>query len=688
MLHWKNLTWKHLFILLLLLHLAPLWVFTYFPSQDGPSHIYNAHTLKEHHKHENYTLRDVFKLNLTIFPNWLSHLTMALLLYIFPPIISEKILLTLAVGLVPISFFYFLDAVHKRGFVFGWLGFIFSYNYLLFMGFYSFALSISFFFFSFGYWWKHREELRVVHLIVLYILLLMTYLSHIVSYGLVLLAMSIVALCLWGSGAIAAAWRGRHAGGAAEMLGSFVAGLKPLLRFVGYMLPAYFILMEYYLDSLKDYNGGFHQSPDWISDYFWGVKSIVYFTDWHIPVHHALLWVLGAAFVVSLIYRIRRRRWLRTTDPFLLIAILFTIMFIKAPWGFGPGGWINDRIHLYILLMLAPWFVPDMGRFFRYGFTGALVAICLIHLGRTAYDQARLSPEIAEEVSGVHLIEPHTTFAIRSPNWNRSDAMGDVKYVAPFLHSVAFYGLYAHDVGHLANYEANYTYFPINYFNNGGYNGREDYVVAWAYPEEEKFADLTPNYAPIYQTKNLKLFRRKRANGPELSAWSRTPDGRLIIRFDMGPNGGTTAEGYHPINQGTGYVSGKFGWVTYAPRNDFRGAEGLLEPYRDYVWGTDDAAFKLDLPNGTYRVTDYFCSAEDAAHEVNLLANGVQVIKNLIVPAGNETVERTYTVTVTQGYLTHVIYTRRKRVPQPGRHDHWVWSGFTVEQISANHVSP
>ena len=36
MLRWRNLTWKHLFILLLLLHLAPLWVFTYFPSQDGP----------------------------------------------------------------------------------------------------------------------------------------------------------------------------------------------------------------------------------------------------------------------------------------------------------------------------------------------------------------------------------------------------------------------------------------------------------------------------------------------------------------------------------------------------------------------------------------------------------------------------------------------------------------------------
>ena len=449
MLNWKKLTWKHLFLLLLILHLAPLWIFTYFPSQDGPSHTYNAFTLKEYHKHENYTMRDVWKLNITIFPNWLSHITLAALLYIFPPILSEKILLTFAVGLVPISFFYFLNAVHNRGFLFGWLGFLFSYNYLLFMGFYNFALSIAFFFFSFGYWWKHKDNLRVNHLIVLYLLLLVTYLCHIVSYGLVLLGMSVAATCLWGGEAIAKTWRERNVSGPASMLVGFVAGLKPLLRFFLYMVPVYFVLMDYYLQSLKDHQSGNHRGTDWISDYFWGVKSIVYFTDWHIGVHQVLLSVL------SLIYRVRRKQWFQASDPFLLIAILFTIMFTKAPWGFGPGGWINDRIHIYIPLMLAAWLVPDMRKFLRYGFTGVLVAICLIHLGRSTYDHARLSREIAELTSGVKLMEPHTTFSIRSPDWHKSEALGRVEYVTPFAHSMAFYGLYADDIGHLANYEAN-----------------------------------------------------------------------------------------------------------------------------------------------------------------------------------------------------------------------------------------
>ena len=53
MLNWKNLTWMHLFILLLILPLASLCFFTYFPSQDNPSHIYNALMLKKYHQHQN-----------------------------------------------------------------------------------------------------------------------------------------------------------------------------------------------------------------------------------------------------------------------------------------------------------------------------------------------------------------------------------------------------------------------------------------------------------------------------------------------------------------------------------------------------------------------------------------------------------------------------------------------------------
>ena len=59
---------KLIIITLLVIHLLPVWVFSYFPTQDGASHIYNSYILKEYHNHENYRLREVYELNLTLFP--------------------------------------------------------------------------------------------------------------------------------------------------------------------------------------------------------------------------------------------------------------------------------------------------------------------------------------------------------------------------------------------------------------------------------------------------------------------------------------------------------------------------------------------------------------------------------------------------------------------------------------------
>ena len=72
-------------IVLLVIHLLPVWGFqVIFRLRDGASHIYNAYVVKEYHNHENYRLREVYKLNATLFPNWTSHALLALLLYIFP----------------------------------------------------------------------------------------------------------------------------------------------------------------------------------------------------------------------------------------------------------------------------------------------------------------------------------------------------------------------------------------------------------------------------------------------------------------------------------------------------------------------------------------------------------------------------------------------------------------------------
>ena len=435
---------------------------------------------------------------------------------------------------------------------------------------------------------------------------------------------------------------------------------------------------------------------EWIWDYFLGVKSIVYFTDWHVPVNYFLLIVLGMAIVISMGYRIHRKEWVKQTDVFLIIPLLFTYMFIRAPWSYGPGGWINDRIHLYILLMVAAWLIPNMGKLPRYVITACLIIFSLLHWGRTAYDHGRISPEIAELVSGADLIEPHTNFRHRSSGWHKSEATfahydkgadkwsmkNEVKYVTPFVHSTAFYGVYAKDVGHLENYEAAYYYFPVNRKNA---NATIEYFIAWYPPDTEAFRRETANYEIIHETKNLQIYRKKRAAGPMLDLWQQNAAGNLVIRFDMQPDGGETAPDHHAIGPNTVYESGKFGWDTRAPHEGYRGPGGIEPLARDAVWSKEDAGFKLDLPNGTYRVTNVFQSAGNASHTVNLSANDDIVIKKLTVPLGNETVKHTYDIEVTGGYLTQVIFTAKKRVGTEAdwnrKHNFWIWNGCMVEQI-------
>ena len=699
MFNWRNLSWKHIFVVLLVLHILPLWIFAYFPSQDGASHIYNGLMLKEYAKHENYQLRDAWELNITVFPNWLSHILLAAFLYVFPPVISEKILLTIAIGMVPFAFFYFLNAVHKgqKGqYVYAWLGFPFAYNYLLYMGFYNFQLSISFFFFSFGFWWKHKDDMQVKHLSWLYVLLLLTYLSHIASYGLVVLGISVAASCLWGVPAIVAAWQTRREG-ATALFQKFVFSLKPVFRCLLYMVPMYFVLIGYYLQSVKQHQQGNHRGMEWIWEYFWGVKSIVYFTDRHIPVNHFLLAVLGIAIVISIGYRIQRKQWVKQTDVFLLIPLMFTYMFIRAPWSYGPGGWINDRIHLYILLLLAAWLISDMGKLFRYAIAACLILFSLLHFGRTAYDHARIAPEIVEVVSGTHLIEPHSTYMIWCEDWHKSDALGRVEYVTPYAHHTALYGVYTDDVAHLANYEAEFNYFPINrnnenapkdYINAWYLKAPVDYVVAWYRPDTPEFREYTADHEIIYETKHLQLYRKKRAAGPMLDLWDKTETGNLIIRFDMqhaDSTTGETAPAHHAIGPDTKYESGKFGWHTRSPHEAYRDGRRQEPLSHDAVWGQRDAAFKLDLPNGTYSVTNTFAAAIGATHTINLLANGTPVLKELTVAEGDEVLHHTYTVEVTDGYLTQVIYRPKERVRHENdwinRNHFWIWNGCTVEQI-------
>ncbi len=682
-------------IVLMVLHLLPVWGFKYFPTQDGASHIYNSYVVKEYHKHENYRLREVYELNATVFPNWTSHALLLVLLYVFPPLVCEKIVLTLCIGLLPLSLFYFINGIAKRNMVFGLLGFMYAYNYLLHMGFYNFVLSMSLFFFALGYWWRVKDKLRLLNIVVIYLLLLVTYLTHYHSYALLVMSLTLFPFFLWAYKALQEIWGHKETSQPLmQRLKERVATLKPTLTFLGALVPAYFILFSYYFYLSNTHGGdGEHKGFEWLNEYFFGMKSLVSFRDDHVLIGRVLLVFFAIAIVLTVINRIREsyqfraseewketgeRLWTRAVtqmDGFLVMSILITAMFFIAPWSGYSGGWINDRFHLYIYLILIPFFAVNVHRHINYVIAGIIIALSLWHLGYNVHTYTLLNRDIANAISLDGMDEKDTILTSEPGEWGGfSDSLGfEPKYVEPFGHLECLLAVHK-GIAYLDNYEANTDHFPLRYKEKEEDRDQKfpaDYAIIWR-TEYGDVGGLEEEYDLIDSSDYNRLYRRKRA-APDPQMWG----GGTVVSFDMQPKDSQTAPGQIPVSVDTDYTDGQYGWLTVSEKEDFESESEIPQPYGDGILGMEDAVFRVALPNGSYTVICYFsadASDEPVPLEINLIANGEKQIQRLRIPVGSDTLEKRYNITITDGHLTQVIYTRGK-----GRYKKWGWSGFTIQ---------
>ncbi|MBM3240006.1 hypothetical protein FJZ31_27280 [Candidatus Poribacteria bacterium] len=487
---------KILILSLIILHILPIWIFKYFPSQDGPSHIHNSYVLKALQQEQSTLLRECYKLNLTLFPNWVSHPFMAALMYLFPPLVTEKILLSIIISLLPLSIFYFLDAVHQGKNLYGFLGFLFSYHYLLHMGFYNFSLSVPLFFFALGYFMKNKEEMSLDKVALLNLLSILIYFCHIVTYILLILSLTLLSVT------------------------SFHRKPRRILGLLFYMLPLYFIMANYLLSSSTGQTHNYwNKSQLW--NYFINTKSLVYYTDYHQIITRAMLVLLGLLFIATLYNRIRQKKIISRGDHFLLISAMFTAIYFILPWEIGPGGWINDRVNLFIFLVLLPFFNEDYHKYIRRGLVLIMVILSVAHLSISCRYYYPLNKGLKEFTSGTKLIEKNKSVLVFSSDWSSG-----VKYVAPFVQAVSYYCVNNGCVN-LGNYEAKFNYFPLNWKNQ--YSGVIHYIVAWKMDEnspwtcdiieqthglsvQEITRSLHTDYDLIYSTENLKLYRHKSLN--------------------------------------------------------------------------------------------------------------------------------------------------------------------------------
>ena len=172
--------------------LVPIWIGTYFPSQNGPEYFLFVHMVKEFNNSD-YNYSEYYEFLALVVPNLLFHILVYLLAYIFPIAIATKLILSFCVILLPVSVFYLVCTIDTRKILLGFAVFPYAYNHFIPKGYNSFYLSLPLFFFFFGYLIKHIDRLNLKKLVALTILIFFIYLSHMFSF---LFAFFIVAIYL------------------------------------------------------------------------------------------------------------------------------------------------------------------------------------------------------------------------------------------------------------------------------------------------------------------------------------------------------------------------------------------------------------------------------------------------------------------------------------------------------------
>jgi hypothetical protein len=166
---------------LLALYLVPVWLFAYVPTQDAPAHLANALILKELASPESRS-QQFFEVRWEPVPNWTTHLTLAGLLCLFPPLMAHKILVSLYIAGFALSFRYFLASFGKNSTLLASAGLLFVYNRCFLTGFYNYCLSLIAFWIILGYVTRRRETFALSSAAVLMAFFWLAYFTHLLGY--------------------------------------------------------------------------------------------------------------------------------------------------------------------------------------------------------------------------------------------------------------------------------------------------------------------------------------------------------------------------------------------------------------------------------------------------------------------------------------------------------------------------
>lgn len=422
---------RRLFFALAVLYVLPFWVVRYLPTVDGACHTYNAWVMRQHGNTEQYPLfNQYYEINAKPYPNWISQGTMALLMFVVPPLVAEKLLVSGYMLLFLGGMWYLAGSVRPEERWLAFLAFPFAWNQLFQFGFYNFSYSLALFPWIVGCWWRHRAAPGLGFALKINLLLWLCYFSHILSFALALAAIGV----LWLATLRPGNWR-RH------------------LLHVPILLPQVALPIWFFLQK----TGG--EIPD-----HWGLRRLVlYFAELRVLVtlSEPQRWIgKGVAVLLLLLFlftlgrKVRRRPLFQQEDVFLLLALLAILLYALSPQGLAGGAVLKPRLSLYPWLLLIPWLSPGFSPAARKAATGVLALGALLYLGYMTHLYRLHGAKVARYLAALEPVRPNTRilallFERVGPTDSLSHAIG---------YKALEKGLIDWD-----NYEAKYSFFPTRF---------------------------------------------------------------------------------------------------------------------------------------------------------------------------------------------------------------------------------
>jgi hypothetical protein len=449
---------RYLFLAVVLLNALPVLLFKYFPTMDGPAHLYNSRLIHELLFGETSNVGLFYSFTAIPVPNWLGHFILAAAHIILPAFLAEKILLVLYVVGLPYAFRQLIRTISPQNIEYSYFILPFCFSYLFTLGFYNFSLALILMFITMATWIRTHALPRTVRMLFgLLVLLTLLYFAHIFVFGLTLFMLGLhIVITSIPTGRPGRSWINTFFRSILPGLGRLmIASAVPLILALWYWwrIPAatHYTFIEKY------------ELLEWV----YTVRPIIsYNTELESVYTRRIFHALAVLFVMSVfVFPAIGRGWHNGHAPvnraffnwrfalfWKILCLFFLLLYLFMPDQNGSAGYMSLRLGLLLLMF----FIAALSLYgtFKW-FTWAVIIFilyCNYNLGKYYVSVIEYQNKFVMncERAGSHIPPGSIVYPVdRSMNWlagNYSNYLGIDKPMVI-----------------LDNYEAVVDYFPLHW---------------------------------------------------------------------------------------------------------------------------------------------------------------------------------------------------------------------------------